>query len=330
MSNDARWFHPHGSLARDGWSVVVDGSLPGWHRTGLRVAELGDHGDAGLELRAGDVERQLVPLAGGGVHVDVVEPDGSTHAFDLVGRDSVFDGPTDTLYLPVGASAVVRGAGRLAVAEAPATTRHPLRLIDRDEAPVELRGRGQASRQVHDLGTPAVMAAERLIVCEVITPAGNWSSYPPHKHDEEVPGIESQLEEIYYFEAAATCADASRPAPVPPSGAAQPFALFSASSSSVTEIAVDERVTTGDVALLPGGYHGPAAAAPGYDLYYLNVMAGPGERVWRITDEPAHAWVRDAWVDEVVDPRLPYPTAMNPPAANQPANQPATNEGPQQ
>ncbi|UOQ90915.1 5-deoxy-glucuronate isomerase [Agromyces endophyticus] len=330
MSNDARWFHPHGSLARDGWSVVVDGTIPGWRHTGLRVAELGgrsgdtDGGSAarGLELPAGEVERQLVPLAGGGVHVDVVDADGSVHAFELDGRASVFDGPTDTLYLPVGASAVVHGTGRLAVAEAPATTRHPLRLIGRDEAPVELRGRGQASRQVHDLGTPAVMAAERLIVCEVITPAGNWSSYPPHKHDEEVPGVESQLEEIYYFEAAPTV----RPSPTGDAsgtashGAAQPFALFSASSSSVTDITIDERVTTGDVALLPGGYHGPAAAAPGYDLYYLNVMAGPGERVWRITDEPAHAWVRDTWNDEAVDPRLPYPAA---PATNQSAS----NEG---
>ncbi|MFE6964831.1 5-deoxy-glucuronate isomerase [Agromyces sp. NPDC057679] len=311
MSNDARWFHPHGSLARDGWSVVVDDTLPGWRHTGLRVAELGERDAAGLELAAGSVERQLVPLSGGGVHVEVVDADGSAHAFDLGGRDSVFDGPTDTLYLPVGASALVTGSGRIAVAEAAATARHPLRLIGRDEAPVELRGRGQASRQVHDLGTPAVMAAQRLIVCEVITPAGNWSSYPPHKHDEEVPGVESQLEEIYYFEAVPTRTDSS--APTPSDGAA-PFALFSASSSSVTEIAIDERVTTGDVALLPGGYHGPAAAAPGYDLYYLNVMAGPGERAWRITDEPAHAWVRGTWDDEAVDPRLPYPSASHPTA----------------
>ncbi|MCD5345327.1 5-deoxy-glucuronate isomerase [Agromyces sp. S2-1-8] len=323
MSTDAAWFHPHGSLARDGWSIVVDDSLPGWRHTGLRVAELGDRGDAGLELPAGEIERQLVPLGGGGVHVEVVDADGTAHAFDLDGRGSVFDGPTDTLYLPVGASAVVTGPGRLAVAEAPATTRHALRLIGRDEAPVELRGRGQASRQVHDLGTPAVMAAERLIVCEVITPAGNWSSYPPHKHDEEVPGVESQLEEIYYFEAAVTRGDASRPAP---HGTAEPFALFSASSSSVTEIAIDERVTTGDVALLPGGYHGPAAAAPGYDLYYLNVMAGPGERVWRITDEPAHAWVRDTWDDETVDPRLPFP-ASAPASHPTAATATAPNEG---
>jgi 5-deoxy-glucuronate isomerase len=66
-------------------------------------------------------------------------------------------------------------------------------------------------------------------------------------------------------------------------------------------------VRTGDVALVPYGYHGPAAAAPGYDLYYLNVMAGPGaERAWRISDDPAHAWIRSTWDGQAPDPRLPY------------------------
>jgi len=287
------WFHPDGSLARDGWDVLVDGSLPGWRHTGLRVADLRGRR---LDLESGDVERLLVPLHGR------FEVEVTGQVIALAGRASVFAGPTDTLYLPPGTAATVSGSGRLAVAEAPATRPAPIRHLAAAEAPVELRGRGRSSREVHDLGTPAVLDAERLIVCEVITPAGNWSSYPPHKHDEEIPGVESRLEEIYYFEAApiAGAKDA---------GSAQPgteaFGLFTASSSGATEIALDERVRTGDVALIPGGYHGPAAAAPGYDLYYLNVMAGPGERVWRITDDPAHAWVRDTWDHEPVDPRLP-------------------------
>ncbi|MDQ0894172.1 5-deoxy-glucuronate isomerase [Agromyces ramosus] len=292
------WFHPRASLSRDGWNVVVDASIRGWRYTGLRVAELG-----GRELRlpAGAVERLIVPLTGGCL-VHVREEGGTPQVLELEGRASVFDGPTDTLFLPPGTSATLTGTGRIAVAEAPATTRHPLRRIRRDEAPVELRGRGRASRQVHDLGTPAVLDAERLIVCEVITPAGNWSSYPPHKHDEERAGEESRLEEIYYFEVAEpTAAEAEGEA-----SASSPYALFSASSSAVSEIDLDERVQSGDVALIPGGYHGPAVAPPGNDLYYLNVMAGPGERVWHITDEPGHAWVRSSWETEPVDPRLPY------------------------
>ncbi|MGW9631715.1 5-deoxy-glucuronate isomerase [Agromyces sp. NPDC055520] len=294
------WFHPRESLARDGWQLVVDASLDGWQHTGLRVGDLGGPGGHGLELPAGEIERLIVPLTSGCL-VRAYTEDGTLHEVELEGRASVFDGATDCLYLPPGSRAALSGTGRVAVAEAPATTRHPLRHIGRDEVPVELRGRGRASRQVHDLCTPAVLDAERLIVCEVITPAGNWSSYPPHKHDEELPGRESALEEIYYFELAGADADADADA--------APYGLFSASSSAATEIELDERVHSGDVALVPGGFHGPAVAPPTHDLYYLNVMAGPGERVWRITDEPAHEWVRESWNDEPGDPRLPYPAS---------------------
>ncbi|WP_139415567.1 5-deoxy-glucuronate isomerase [Agromyces laixinhei] len=302
----ATWFHPRASLARDGWNIVVDASLDGWQHTGLRTVDFrtgepgtAEPGTTELELGAAEIERLVVPLAGG-CFVRAVTEDGALHEVELEGRASPFDGPTDCLYLPPGTRAALSGAGCVAVAEAPATTRHPLRHIARDEVTVELRGRGRASRQVHDLGTPAVLDAERLIVCEVITPAGNWSSYPPHKHDEELPGRESQLEEIYYFEL-----EASPGAPRAPGGAA-PYGLFSAAASSATEIELDERVRSGDVALVPGGFHGPAVAPPSHDLYYLNVMAGPGERVWRITDEPAHEWVRESWEREPPDDRLPY------------------------
>lgn len=152
---------------------------------------------------------------------------------------------------------------------------------------------------MHNFGTPQVLDASRLIVCEVLTPAENWSSYPPHKHDESVPGHESRLEEIYYFEAAPVSgSDASAEAA---------FGMFGAYSSSAGEIDITAMVRTGDIALVPYGYHGPAVAAPGYDLYYLNVMAGPGaERAWLISDDPAHAWVRASWDDQALDPRLPF------------------------
>ncbi|QDZ16175.1 5-deoxy-glucuronate isomerase [Humibacter ginsenosidimutans] len=297
MQRSNEWFFPAGSLARGGWQTVVDDGIPGWRHTGLRVGSLED--GAQLELPAGEVERIVVPLAGE-VHVALVGAEGGSRHEHLAGRADVFDGPTDTLYLGVGDAAVLSGTGRVAVAEAPTSDRRPTCRIERDDVPVELRGAGASSRQVHNFGTPQALDAAKLIVCEVITPAENWSSYPAHKHDEHVPGVESELEEIYYFEAAvARGAEAM--------AAAQPFGLFSTYSSQAGEIDTSAMVRSGDVALVPFGYHGPAAAAPGYDLYYLNVMAGPGaERVWNITDDPAHAWVRAEWQGQRIDERLPY------------------------
>lgn len=296
--NEQRWFHPRGALARDGWESVVDGALPGWAHTGIRIAEIDDQDALALDER--DVERIIVPLAGSFTVTHRHHPGEWLTRLD--GRRSVFHGPTDVLYLPAGATAEVCGAGRVAIAEAPAPATHPRpwRYIAAKDTPVELRGAGVSSRQVHNFGTPKTLDAARLIVCEVVTPAGNWSSYPPHKHDESVPGHESRLEEIYYFETAP-----ARGLSMPETDAA--FGMFSAYSSPAGEIEIDAQVRTGDVALVPYGYHGPAAAAPGYDLYYLNVMAGPDpERAWLISDDPAHAWVRSAWADQAIDSRLPY------------------------
>lgn len=296
---DQSWFHRRGDLARGGWESVVDAETPGWAHTGLRVAELGATDI--LELVETDVERLFVPLSGS-FRVDWMA-DGETQVTHLAGRASVFSGPTDVLYLPVGATARLSGAGRIAVATAPAADIRPARHIPAEEVPVELRGAGRSSRQVHNFGTPDSLDAAKLIVCEVITPAENWSSYPPHKHDEHAPGHESRLEEIYYFESAPARVGGKLDA------AAGAFGLFSTYSSPAGEIDIHAMVGTGDVALVPFGYHGPAVAAPGYDLYYLNVMAGPDpERVWLISDDPAHAWVRNTWDDQAFDDRLPYET----------------------
>lgn len=295
MTND-EWFNPKGSRPEDGWTDVIDGRVAGWTHTGLRTATLTDGG--ALRLQAGAVERIVVPLAGS-FHVAYA---GAAGAGDqtLEGRGSVFDGPTDVLYLGSGSTATITGAGRFAVAEAPTEVVRPSVYTARQDVPVELRGAGQSSRQVHNFGTPAALDAASFIVCEVITPAGNWSSYPPHKHDTLVPGDESDLEEIYYYESAV-----SRGVSAPAS--ADPFALHRAYASDDRPIDEFRQVRTGDIALVPYGWHGPAVAAPGYDMYYLNVMAGPDpERVWNITDDPAHGWVRQAWASESIDPRLPY------------------------
>ncbi|MDP4332402.1 5-deoxy-glucuronate isomerase [Curtobacterium sp. A7_M15] len=296
MTND-NWFIPAGSRPEAGWTDVVDGRVPGWAHTGLRTGALRDGGE--LRLPSDAVERIVVPLAGS----FTVAYDGTTQALD--GRASVFEGPTDVLYLGSGTAATITGSGRVAVAEAPTETVEPTTYIARQDVPVELRGAGRSSRQVHNFGTPAALDAAKFIVCEVITPAGNWSSYPPHKHDTNVPGEESNLEEIYYYEAAVARDVVSRGIPVP--AEVDPFALHRTYASDEREIDEFREVRTGDIALVPHGWHGPAVAAPGYDMYYLNVMAGPDpERVWNITDDPAHGWVRQAWESEQLDPRLPY------------------------
>jgi 5-deoxy-glucuronate isomerase len=180
----------------------------------------------------------------------------------------------------------------VAVATARATRRLPARLAPVAAVPVELRGAGPASRLVRNFATPAALEADRLIAVEVITPGGNWSSWPPHKHDEARPG-ESVLEEIYYFEIAGA------PGGAPGLGYQRVY------GTPERPIDVLVEVRDGDVVLIPHGWHGPAMAAPGYDLYYLNVMAGPGdERAWRISDDPEHAWVRATWPDQPVDPRV--------------------------
>jgi 5-deoxy-glucuronate isomerase len=288
------WLRRRGDLSREGWESVVDASEPGWQHTGLRVAELAA-GDE-LVLPGAGTEAMVVPLAGSFTLThDGKQGAGTT---ELTGRASVFDGATDVLYLGASSTGTLTGRGRVAVATSPTDEDRPSRYLPASETPVELRGAGQSSRQVHNFGVPGALDAVRLIVCEVVTPAGNWSSYPPHKHDESIPGHESRLEEIYYFEAAT---ERGREA------AGEPFGLFSAYSSAAGEIELDGLVRSGDIALVPFGYHGPAVAAPGYDLYYLNVMAGPDpERAWLISDDPAHAWVRDTWAGQAVDPRLPY------------------------
>ncbi len=297
-----RWFHRRGALADGGWETVVDERTPGWAHTGLRVARL----EAGerIALDGTGVERLVVPLAGS-FAVTHSEADGDATTTELVGRASVFDGPTDVLYLSAATAsaeiAAVGGPGRFAIATSPTDRVLPTRRIGTDQVPVELRGGGASSRQVHNFGTPQALDAARFIVCEVITPAENWSSYPPHKHDEHVPGHESRLEEIYYFESAPARGAA------PEASEAHAFGMFSTYSSPAGDIEIDAMVRTGDVALIPFGYHGPAVAAPGYDLYYLNVMAGPDpERIWLISDDPAHGWVRGTWDGLGIDDRLPF------------------------
>ena len=136
-------------------------------------------------------------------------------AFELSPRASVFDGPADMVYIGTGNTYTLRGEGRFAICGARAKRQLPNRRVAAADVPVELRGTGNCSRQVHNFGTAGVFEADSLIACEVITPGGNWSSYPAHKHDENTP-VESALEEIYYFEIDSV----ARPARLIPAGSA--------------------------------------------------------------------------------------------------------------
>jgi 5-deoxy-glucuronate isomerase len=253
----------------------------------LRVLELA----AGVpeSFDTGEHELIVLPLEGGcSVTVD-------GESFVLEGRDSVFSAVTDFAYAPREArvEVVSEGGGRFALPSSRAEARLPARYVAAEDVPVELRGAGQASRQVNNFCSPEAFEADRLIAVEVLTPEGNWSSYPPHKHDEDVPGVETVLEEIYYYEVARGGFGYQR--------------VYS--SGPGREIDICREVRSGDTIDMPYGYHGPSMAAPGYDLYYLNVMAGPGERAWRFTDDPAHGWIRDTWAGQELDPRLPMTSA---------------------
>jgi 5-deoxy-glucuronate isomerase len=285
--NDTRLVRPAGSTASGDYLVDLVPEAAGWSYSGLRVLQLAPGGSH--RLTTGPAEVLVLPLDG----ACVVECEGER--LELAGRASVFSGPTDFAYLPTGADAVLSsdGGGRFALPSALASRRLPVRYVPGADVAVELRGAGSCSRQVNNFCTPDAFEADRLIACEVLTPGGNWSSYPPHKHDEAGPE-ESELEEIYYFE-------------VSTGSGAEGVAYQRVYGSPERPVDVLAEVRTGDVVLVPHGWHGPSIAAPGYDLYYLNVMAGPGaQRAWLITDDPAHAWVRQTWDDEPMDARLPF------------------------
>ena len=297
------YVRPWGSAADGAFQVAVtptaSNPAPRWAHTRLRVAEVVAGGQ--VEHVSGDEETLVVPLVGS-YRVEVTDAGGTSYTADLPGRASVFDGPTDVVYAGRGSRVKVTNTsgdvGRVALCGAPATKAGapmPYRHLKASEVPVELRGAGIASREVRNMGLPDVLDADSFLICEVITPAGNWSSWPPHKHDDERPGEETALEEIYYVETRST----------DPRGADPVGYLRVYGSSPERPLDVVAEVRTGDVVLVPHGWHGPAVASPDADLYYLNVMAGPGpERAWRICDDPAHAWVRESWADLPVDPRL--------------------------
>ncbi len=283
---ESRYLLRSGSPGSGAYEVEVTPESAGWGYSSLKIISLEPEGRHRFET--GSDEVIVLPLNGS---VAVAVDDARC---ELDGRPSVFEGPTDIAYVGTGRTVTLRSAagGRFALCGARTQSALPMRYLAASQVPVELRGAGQSSRQVRNFGTPGSLDAAKIIACEVITPAGNWSSYPAHKHD-QASETESELEEIYYFEIAA--GPNSQPG----------FGFMRTSASPGHDIDVLEEVRDRDTVLVPYGWHGPCVAAPGFDMYYLNVMAGPGdERVWKITDHPDQAWVRSTWESQAVDPRL--------------------------
>ena len=188
-------------------------------------------------------------------------------------RVDVFSGLPWSVYAPPLADVAIEAVEdcEIAICSAPGVGRYPARLIAPGDVETLTRGKGSNTRHVRNILSETA-TAESLLVVEVITPSGNWSSYPPHKHDRDALPDESYLEETYYHR------------------------LFPSQGFALQRVYTDDRsldetmaVADGDVVLVPRGYH-PVGAPHGYDLYYLNVMAGP-TRIWRFHNDPAHEWL---------------------------------------
>ncbi|HEU5362973.1 MAG TPA: 5-deoxy-glucuronate isomerase [Gaiellaceae bacterium] len=238
------------SPGADGLVVSVTPESAGWTYVGFAVHRLSGR----LELLEEERETCVVLLAGSCSLLGLGE----------ASRASVFDGPPTALYVPPGTSWWAEGEGDLAVCTAPARGGLEPRLLDAPE--LVTRGSGTEERYIANILMESE-PAESLLVTEVITPAGHWSSFPPHKHDRDDPPHERALEETYYHRLRG--------------GRGFAFQRVYTDDGGLDEAIAAE---DGDVVLVPRGYH-PVAGDPRGDLYYLNVMAGP-VREWRVSVAP--------------------------------------------
>jgi 5-deoxy-glucuronate isomerase len=253
----------------------------GWTFLSFRWGPL----EAPVQADTGERELALVVIAG-----RIAVRAGSTRIEEGTGRSSPFDGMPEAVYLPPGTSYSVEAIGGpadVAFLEslADADRAGPIAHVRAEDVLIETRGAGNATRQINHL-LPPEFAAHRLLVVEVFTPAGSWSSFPPHKHDALNEPDEVILEEVYAYRV-------SRPEGF---GVQRVYTR----DGELDEVYV---VRDGDAVLVPQGYH-PFAAAHGYDCYYLNALAGD-VRSMAASDDPDLAWVRDTWASLEIDPRVP-------------------------
>lgn len=248
--------------------IRVTPASAGWAHVGFELVPLA----AGETLaRSGAAGRELcIVLVAGSAELEA----GGVALGLLLGRASPFDdAPPGAAYLPAGMPFVLRAAGpcEVALCTAPGRPGQTPRIIPADRIGREVRGTGANARTVRNI-LPETEPADALLIAEVVTSGGHWSSYPPHKHDTAAPGLETALEETYYHRL------------LPSQG-------FAVQRVYTDDRSLDETLTVadGEVVLVPRGYH-PVGVPPGYTSYYLNVMAGP-DRHWRFQNDPAHAWI---------------------------------------
>jgi 5-deoxy-glucuronate isomerase len=247
----------------------IDPASAGWEWIEFDVHELSP--GQGIGRDADDKERLVLALEGY-LRVRAGERDlGSVGS-----RSSVFDerpAPVVLVEPGLALSVEAESPALVAVAAAPGGPVRRTAHIRSEEILVEARGSGSTARRIHHSLPPAVEAG-RLIAFEAYTPGGNWSSYPPHKHDTEDPPREAKLEELYFYRFAK------------PQGFA--FARVYTADRGLDAVMAP---MDGDLVIVPEGYH-PVGAAAGYDCWYLNIMAGPN-RAWHFTVDPDHAWLMD-------------------------------------
>lgn len=251
----------------EGRTVTVTPESAGWKYVGFEARQL----DAGAEVSIVQPGRELCIVVLSGTAAITV---GDIGFGPLGGRSSVFeDRAPGAVYAPAGMVCKVTAQDRceIAVCSAPGTGAGEPRAIGAASMGMELRGQGTNQRRVRNI-LPETEPAESLLITEVITPGGHWSSYPPHRHDEDAGEEMTLLEETYYHRLD------------PPQGFA--FQRVYTDDRSIDETV---HVEDGDLVLVPRGYH-PVGAPHGYDLYYLNVMAGP-RRQWIFHNDPAHDWL---------------------------------------
>ena len=260
--------------AQQGREIVnVTPERAGWTHVGFRALRLKTGETETVET--GSRELCLVVLTG---TVEVVV-DSQTYSH-LGARDSVFDEISPAaVYVPAGKTVTILAErdSEVAFCTAPAGTKnhpekHRVKVIDPASMRRSVRGKGTNTRYICDILPHDDPTADHLLVVEVVTPASHSSSYPPHKHDVEQPPMETLLEETYYHRIN------------PPQGFA--FQRVYTDDRSLDEACAIENH---DVVMVPRGYH-PVTAPHGYDLYYLNVMAGPN-RFWVFKNDPAHEWM---------------------------------------
>ena len=251
----------------DGMILAVTPESAGWAHVGFEVLALGEGAMAARDTGGREL---CVVVVQGRCHVRSEHGDWR----DLGGRETPWAGRPDAAYLPPGTRVEIEGAAggaEVALCFAPAAAGAAARVLPGAEVAVETRGRGAHERYVTNI-LMGDREAEALLVTEVVTPSGHWSSYPPHKHDRDALPDESRLEETYYHRI-------------------EPARGFGLQRVYTDDRELDETLAfrDRDVVLVPRGYHA-VSAPPGYDLYYLNVMAGP-VRAWAFANDPDHEWL---------------------------------------